>query len=425
MIGCMRAVGAAFALAVVLCSAPAAHASRLLDVTPDVGSRARPPASAVLSVGGSPFARTARVPIAHIADLQYEGGQVLHSNRTHAIFWEPAGSGMAFPPGYETLVEQFLQNVAADSHLPTNTYSLSGQYSDSAGPAAYSSTYDGAVVATDPLPHTTCAEPLIDGPGWSVCIDDNEIQNEIEQVIASDNLKTGPNDIYFLITPPGLGSCQSTGPADCALGGKNPGSYCGYHSVTNNSRYLYAVIPYNAEPGHCQSTNPRPNNNPVDPSLSTISHEQNEVVTDPYGDAWVNSNGNEAADLCITSYGPSLGGSGAGAYNEVIGGGHYYLQELYSNWGHACAPRAQPDTVSFSISGTPTVGRPIAFTAHGAAAHGRITSYLWSFGANDTGHGAHPKPVLTKPGRYVVTLRSTDSADLWTFARRTMFVRPY
>ena len=49
---------------------------------------------------------------------------------------------------------------------------------------------------------------------------------------------------------------------------------------------LYAVIPYNAVPGHCQSDNPRPNSSTADPALSTLSHEHIETVTDPDGDAW-------------------------------------------------------------------------------------------------------------------------------------------
>jgi hypothetical protein len=399
----------------------------MLDAMPDAGAGGPP---AALSAAASPFAgassgdvaHATRGPLAHIADLGYDGGQVLHANRTQAIFWEPAGSGLSFPPGYEAVIDQFLQNVAADSHLPTNAYSLSGQYSDSNGPAVYDSTYGGSVVATDPLPHNTCTEPLITGPGWSVCIDDNEIQAEIEQVISSDNLKTGPNDIYLLITPPGLGSCESTGPTDCALGGKTAGSYCGYHSVTGNSQYLYAVIPYNAEPGHCQSGNPRPNNNPADPSMSTIAHEQLETITDPYGDAWVNSNGDEAADICITDYGSPLGGTGPTAYNEVINGGRYYLQELWSNWSHACEPRAEPDTLSFSITGAPVARSKIGFAAHAVAAHGHISSYLWSFGAHIIGHGASPSPVLAKPGRYLVSVRTTDSAGLWAFTQRTINV---
>src|SRR5438270_7114164 len=78
-------------------------------------------------------------------NLPYGGGPVLHSNRTHLIFWAPAGSGLAFEPGYQSLIETFLSDVAADSHRTTNVYGLSGQYGDGAGPAAYDSSYGGSV----------------------------------------------------------------------------------------------------------------------------------------------------------------------------------------------------------------------------------------------------------------------------------------
>ena len=414
-------VAAAAASVLALGAAPAA-AHAIYDITPDLGTPVVQ-TTAPLSAAVSPFARAARGPTAHIASLAYEGGQVLHSNRTHAIFWEPAGAGLSYPDGYAATVDQFFQNVAYDSHLPTNTYSLSGQYADSTGPAQYASSWAGPVLATDPLPHTTCTEPLVDGPGWSLCIDDEQIQAEIEHVIAADHLKTGPNDIYFLVMPPGLGACQTSGPADCALGGKTAGSFCGYHSVTDNSRFLYAVIPYNAQPGHCQSTNPRPNDNPADPTLSTVSHEQIETITDPYGDAWVNTNGDEAADICITTYGPSLGGSGTSAYNEVIHGGHYYLQAIYSNWDRDCEPRATPDEVAIHLANRALAGTPLPLAAVATPAHGAITAYRWTIGAGDTARGAQPRhAVVSRPGRYLVSVRTTDSAGLWAFAHRAITV---
>src|SRR5437763_927002 len=94
--------------------------------------------------------------LAHAANLPYGGGPVLHSNRTHLIFWQPSGSGMTFDPGYEGLIEQFLRRVAADSHHPGNVYGLSGQYSDAQGAAAYDSSYGGSTVATDKPPHSRC-----------------------------------------------------------------------------------------------------------------------------------------------------------------------------------------------------------------------------------------------------------------------------
>ena len=123
---------------------------------------------------------------AQSADLPYGGGRVLHSNRTHPIFWEPAGSGLTFDPGYESLIDTFLTDVAADSHKTTNTFSLTGQYHDSKGPAAYDSTYGGAIVDTDPLPPSGCTEPGRTGPGWSVCLTDDQLETEIEHVVSAD-----------------------------------------------------------------------------------------------------------------------------------------------------------------------------------------------------------------------------------------------
>jgi hypothetical protein len=251
--------------------------------------------------------------------VPYGGGPVLHANRTHVIYWLPAGSGLAYDHGYQSLIDTFLTQVAADSHKPTNVYALSGQYRDSDGPAGYSSTVAGSVVATDRLPRNGCTEPPSTGPGWRVCLTDAQLEAEIEHVVRVDRLPANGGDIYFLVTPNGLGSCTDGASRDCALGGSASG-YCGYHSSTLDG-ILYANIPCNALPGHCQSDNPRPNASTADPALSTISHEQIETITDPDGDAWINSMGNEVADICSTRFGPTLGGSGDRAWNEVIQGG--------------------------------------------------------------------------------------------------------
>jgi PKD domain len=358
---------------------------------------------------------------AYAANVPYGGGTVLHSNRTHLIFWQPAGSGLTFEPGYEALIEGFLANVAAASHSTTSTYGLTGQYRDSSGPAAYDSVYAGAVVATDPLPSNECTEPAATGPGWTVCLTDSQLQAELEHVVAANHLPTQKRDIYFLLLPDGFGSCLDSSSTSCALGGSASG-YCGYHSLTGNGRIRYAVIPYNAVQGHCQSDNPRPNNSTADPALSTISHEQIETITDPFGDAWIDASGNEIADLCITTFGPAIGGSGQGAWNEDINGGHYYLQEVWSNASHACEPRAKPDSASFTSALTGPPFWTLAFTARAADPEGRIVSYRWFFSRDQTGGGRTAYHRYRYAGNYRVLLRVTDSWDNWTFSARRVHV---
>jgi hypothetical protein len=352
----------------------------------------------------------------------YGGGPVLTSNRTHVIFWQPAGSHLAFEAGYRHLVQRFLKDVAAASHSTTNVFALTGQYTDAGGqPAAYASRFGGAVLDTDKLPPSRCAEPPVAGPGWTVCLTDSQLQAEIEHIVRARHMPTTQRDVYFLVTPRGLGSCMGSSAASgCALGGRVNG-YCGYHQFTTDGQVDYAFIPYNAVAGHCQSNHPRPNANPADPALSTLSHELSEAITDPDGDGWTNGSGQEIADLCITNFGPAIGGSGGRAYNERIAGGRYFLQEEWSNASGRCEPRAKPDQASFSVSSR--TGRTLGFKGHARAPQGQIRSYHWLFGDGARGTGHTVTHQYVRHGQYSVRLRIIDSWDNWSFYTRAVPVR--
>jgi hypothetical protein len=398
-------MGAACAGALAALFSAAAQAKPIAGVIPDIPSQISVP----------------RSPQAHAANLPYGGGPVLHSNRTHVIFWQPSGSGLTFEPGYESLVESFLANVAADSRRPTSVYGLTGQYGDGFGAAAYDSTYAGAVVATDQLPTSGCVEPPVSGPGWTVCLTDSQLQAEIQHVVRADRLPTNNGNVYFLVTPKGLGSCTDTSSTSCALGGSVSG-YCAYHSITSDGVVLYAVIPYNAVPGHCQSDKPRPNGSTADPTVSVISHEHSEMVTDPAGDAWIDSSGKESGDLCLTNFGPAIGGSGATAWNEQIHGGHYFLQEEWSNENSSCQPRDEWDSVSFSTPVRVRQQRRALFTADARDPDGSIISYAWFFGGGHTARGRVAGHVFTRSGAFKAVLRTTDRAGNWAFYARTVEV---
>jgi len=362
-------------------------------------------------------------PIARTANLPWGGGPVMHSNRAHVIFWEPNGSGLQYDPGYEALVEKFMRDVAADSHRPTNVYGLSGQYYDHTGVAAYNSMFAGAVATTDRLPPNGCTLPTT-GPGWTVCLSDAQLEAEIKQVISVDGLPTGRRDIYILVMPNGMGTCETTGPDNCAPGAPAAGSFCGYHSTTPDATILYAVIPYNAVGGHCQSGNPRPNSSTADPALSTISHEHNETVTDPLGTGWIDGAGNEDGDLCIQQYGPALGGSGAAAWNQSIHGGHYFLQEEWSNADGSCQPRAEPDSVSFASPGRARVDAALTLTGHGQDPHprGSIAAYNWFFGDGSKSSRRTAQHAFRHAGVYKIVLRFSDSWGNWAFATHVVQV---
>jgi PKD domain len=407
----------AFAIAALLATQGVAQAKTFAGLVPDestTGARS----SAIMR---SPESLAAR---ALAANLPYGGGPVLHSNRTHLIFWAPAHSGLAFDPGYTELVTRFMSQVAAASHSPSNVYGLTGQYADSTGPAAYDSSYRGSVLDADPLPANGCTELRDGGPGWTVCLNDAQLEHEIDHVISADGLPHSSTDIYFLITPNGFGSCLTVKSTSCALGGL-AGGYCGYHSSTAQGT-LYAVIPFNAVPGHCQAGNPRPNHSTADVAISALSHEHNEVITDPLGDAWIDAANNEDGDLCARQFGPRLGGSGAGAWNQSIAGGHYYLQEEWSNRSSGCELRSRRDPISFTVGVRAVPGGTLDFEASATHPVGRIISYAWSFADGRLGHGRDVAHVFKRAGAYRVVLRTTDSERNYAFVARmvTVLARP-
>ena len=401
-------------IALLLVSAPGAVAKSFGGVVRDIPT------------GG----HVATSPRARIANLPYGGGPVMHSNRTHVIFWQPEGSGLTYDPGYQQQVETFLSRVARDSHKTTNVYSVSGQYHDASGPAAYDSKFAGAVLDTGRLPPNGCTEPtgppLGTGPGWNVCLTDAELVSELRRVTSADHLPVTSRDLYLIVLPNGFGVCETAGPPGCALGGGDDSqSFCGYHSNDPEGELLYAVIPYNALAGHCQSDSPRPNGSTADPALSTISHEHNEAVTDPTGQGWIDWSYNEDGDLCIDmteNPPPTLGGSGDSRYSQVIGGGHYWLQEEWSNADGGCVPRARPDQASFEVPTRIRTGQAVRFTARASTGRARVKAYNWFFGRSGQGRGRVVTHSFSQPGSYRLVLRVTDTWGNWAYAVHTVTV---
>jgi hypothetical protein len=61
-------------------------------------------------------------------NLAYHGGPVLHTNKTYAIYWQPAGYSVS--SNYQSLINRFFTDVAADSGKTTNVYYSDTQYTD-------------------------------------------------------------------------------------------------------------------------------------------------------------------------------------------------------------------------------------------------------------------------------------------------------
>jgi hypothetical protein len=142
-----------------------------------------------------------------------------------------------------------------------------------------------------------------------------------------------------------------------------------------------------------------PNGN-VDVALDLISHEEREAATDPLGTAWFDSNGNEADDKCIESYGVLIGVNGLSiGYNQPIGGGQYDTQTEWSNALHGCYQMGKP-TISSISPGSGPGGSTVGITgANFFAAYPSVPTVLFN---------GHPSPSVTvdSPTHLTVTVPS-------------------
>jgi len=105
--------------------------------------------------------------------------------------------------------------------------------------------------------------------------------------------------------------------------------YCGYHDNNGNFKYAFIGVPPASCRG-CYRQSTSPNGNPlVEGAVDTIAHELEETATDPFGNAWFNSVGDENGDACDTTYPNQLTGKGF-KYNIVVGGLKYLIQSNYN-----------------------------------------------------------------------------------------------
>jgi hypothetical protein len=296
----------------------------LLASSPALANPPNPDNPAGKELGVVPVHRDANKFSRAGSNLSYHGGPVMRANRSYAIYWSPSGTG-GYSANYLSVTNQFLGDVAADSGKTSNVYFSDTQYYDGTGPIAYSSTFGGSVLDTNAYPSNGCRDPYT-----SVCLTDSQLQAEISRVVSAQGWPRGTGAVYFLLTPRNVGSCYGS---SCAYS-----YYCAYHSSfgSGSGLTLYANQPYaNYVPAACGSGQ-HPNGDDADDTINVASHEHNEAITDPLGNAWYDSRGYENGDKCAWNFGSSLGSTGSGQYNQLINGHGYYLQQEWSNRSSRC-----------------------------------------------------------------------------------------
>ena len=333
--------------------------------------------------------------------LLNHGGPVMHTVTVHPIYWAPAGSG--YPSGYQTLVDQFLGDVAAESNTTSNVWGALPQYHDGTGHVADQLQAASSFVDTNSDPNGTGIHGACTGnPGAGVpnpptpCVADGDIRQELSNLLVAhpDWPQGSLADVYVFLLPAGVTECM----AQYSICSNN--TFCAYHSWTyagsSSLPALYVVEPEYAvgDPG-CDPAAAAPNGNAADVAVNTLSHELNEAETDPYGNAWFDSKGEENGDKCAWNYGSWLGAD----YNQIVNGHHYLLQREWSNAANGCYAFGAPTIGISGISpGAAAAGATVGITGTNFfAASGSAPSVLFN------GH-ASPSVTVDSPTHLTVVV---------------------
>jgi hypothetical protein len=382
--------------------------------------------------------------------LLYFGGPVMPSNNTHVIYWDP---NKEFKPTTTGIIGSFFSNVAHDSGLPSNVFAVDAQYTDPTGHAAYNSTFAGSLVDEDAYPVSGCAVPAEgdQGPPYTRCLMDQQLQTELTNFITAKALPRGPTQLYFLLLPHKVVTCFPE--EECSNN-----VFCAYHSYIEPGKaneIIYADIPFSLVDGEkeafsikdakgCQFDGnasiqqPNPDNEGgkdeetrfADVALKFISHEYSEAITDPLvGEetAWVDNSAlhQENGDKCnatpskagetglgidAKAFLPTLGGTALGEnlFNQSINTGSYYLQSEWDNAARACQMKPLELSGAAFAPPSPTAGSPVGFSGTATDLYGAL-ELAWTFGDGATATGASPSHTYAAAGEYTVTMTPKDA----------------
>jgi PKD repeat protein len=380
-------------------------------------------------------------------NLNYHGGPVVHSSAAYVVFWTP--SGFSIPASSQTLLKRYFSDAAADSGKSANAFAVARQFTDASGFANYLQTFNAPTQAiTD-----TQAYPAFDPNncnrlhgGEARCISDAQIEAELQRLISTGLPDDGPfgssslpsnAPVYFVVLPSNVNVCDRLG--SCA-----DNIFCAYHSsfVTGTTHHdvLYTTIPFLAAaqfPKGCQSDGnsqvQQPNGDPLgDVALKYLSHEHNEMLTDPLGSGWFDSSsGNEDGDNCNrtgaanpsggtspNAFLPTLGGSASAGtlYDQLMAGNQYYLQSEWSNGDVGCQmePSAGTVTPQFTAPGSIVEGTSASFNPGASSSTNSISSATWDLGDGTTTFKtssplAAVSHTYTASGQFTVKLTLVDN----------------
>lgn len=289
-----------------------AFALLFLGVLPATASAPTPIAPAGKPLGIVPVRSQAGSHTSSGNLLYHTGGSVMTAapQKEYAIYW---GSNFTYNglSTYQSIINGYFQNVASDSGKSSNVYFAGTQYYQNLTGAnqyvPYSQSFTGTY-ADASTPSAGCSSTA---GGSTTCVSDSQVEGEVQKAITANKWPTGMGAEYFVFLANGWSTCAGS---SCFIS-----QFCAYHSHfdVGGQHVLYANMPFTGyKLSSCTGASGSPNGNAAaDATVSVVSHESNETITDPLGNAWYDRRGYEDGDKCAYNYGTALGTVNGGNYN--------------------------------------------------------------------------------------------------------------
>ena len=340
--------------------------------------------------------------------INYNGGPVMHNSpvNLYYILYGSTWSSSAL-----TILENWAAQIGGTPYFNINT-----TYGDTVGNVPNAVNFVGTYTDTGTL-----------GTSLSDANIGTLTSNAINHGFAGAPVPAGtadPNGLYMVLTAPGV--AETSGFLT---------SYCGWHwsgsfvsgAVTPGTIYSgypvvkFAFIGDAAGASGCTAQSPSPNGDTgADSMISVLAHELAETVSDPQGNAWYASNGQENGDLCAWIFGTTYTAPNGSAANVNINGTNYLMQQIWLNANGGSCALSYAATPDFSFSATPasrsvTEGTGTTYTASVTPLGGFSGTVNLTVSGLPTGATASFSPTSLTSGSSTLTVNTVASTPTGTF----------
>ncbi|MBV9624391.1 MAG: hypothetical protein JOZ14_10475 [Acidobacteria bacterium] len=230
-------------------------------------------------------------PASGSPDMSYHAGPILPSVTIKAIFWGP---GWSSPADKITGLDKWYKYVGTTSGGNGSKYDATvNEYNDTSGHnVTTATTYQGHVIDTSALPARLSPTAVL-----------AEVCKEIPKPVT--------NGYYPVYVSSKRGNA----------------GYCAYHSAASchgTSIEFGFFFNLDGDPGCDPGSTVGGESQGLQALANVTGHELSETRSDPRGNAWFDSSGNENGDKCAWTFG--------GPYVTFMDGTHWKIQGNWSNY---------------------------------------------------------------------------------------------